>query len=147
MIVVSTKLLGNTIPALSKVIPCLVQFKDNPAIKLTPEASVAPWRYAGDVLEVFAEKRLVAEIKFGAYFLYGESGVAQQCLGFDYDVRVYPLAGCAAACLLYGGQINKCDAKNKAAISVYAAELSASVSDDILHMSLHSPDAVSVALH
>ncbi|RLT76606.1 AraC family transcriptional regulator [bacterium J10(2018)] len=37
MIVVSTKLLGNTIPALSKVIPCLVQFKDNPAIKLTPE--------------------------------------------------------------------------------------------------------------
>jgi hypothetical protein len=44
-------------------------------------------------------------------------------------------------------KINKCDAKNKAAISVYAAELSASVSDDILHMSLHSPDAVSVALH
>ena len=37
VVVVGTKLLDNTIPALSKVLPCFMQFKDNPVIKLTQE--------------------------------------------------------------------------------------------------------------
>jgi AraC-like DNA-binding protein len=36
-IVVGTKLLGNTIPALSKVLPCFFHYKDNPIITLNQE--------------------------------------------------------------------------------------------------------------
>ena len=61
-------------------------------------------RHACMMLEIFPEERRVREVHVISHFLDGHGRIFQECLGFQYDIVVNPLAGRLSAHFLDDGR-------------------------------------------